>query len=170
MTDRAGDGWLSGLVLGAMAGAVGVYAMDQVAHSLYRRAGANAIAAETAVRPGGLDPAHVIADRVTKAAGMELANKKDNTPAMVVHYALGVVPAAVYGALRDRLGFLGAVRGLLFGFTAFVVEDEIAGPRLGVTAPPAAFPWQTHGRGLVAHLAFGAATDAALRVLKGPPA
>ena len=169
MADRAGDGLLSGLVLGALAGAVGVYAMDQAGQYLYRQAGAKTRAAELAARPGGLDPAHAIADKVTKAAGMELANKQDNAVGMVMHYAIGVLPAALYGALRDRLGFLGAIRGLLFGFTAFVLEDEVAAPQLGLAAPPLNYPWQAHGRGLVAHLAFGAATDAALRVLKGPP-
>ena len=169
MTDRAGDGWLSSLVLGAMAGAVGVYAMDQAGQYLYRKSDAKTRAAELAARPGGLDPAHVIADRVTRAAGMELVNKDENTAGLLVHYAIGVIPAAVYGALRDRIGVLGAMRGLLFGFTAFVAEDEIAAPRLGLAAPPMSYPWQAHGRGLIAHLAFGAATDAALRVLKGPP-
>ena len=81
----------------------------------------------------------------------------------------GVIPAAVYGALRDRVGILGALRGLIFGAMTFVAGDEYAGPKLGIAAPPSMYPWQAHGRGLAAHLAFGAATDAALRVLKGPP-
>ncbi len=169
MADRAGDGLLSGLVMGAMAGAIGVYAMDHVGHYLYQRSDAKTRVAEAAARPGGLDPAHAIADRVTRAAGVELANKHDNSAGLLVHYAIGIIPAALYGMLRDRVGFFGAVRGILFGFTTFVVQDEVAGPGLGVSAPAMDYPWQAHGRGLVSHLAFGAATDAALRVLKGPP-
>lgn len=169
MADRAGDGMLSGLVMGAMAGAIGVYAMDHVGRYLYQRADAKTLAAELAARPGGLDPDHAIADRVTRAAGMELANKRNNSAATLVHYAVGVIPAAAYGMLRDRIGFFGAVRGILFGFTTFVVQDEIAGPGMGVAAPAMDYPWQAHARSLVSHIAFGAATDAALRVLKGPP-
>lgn len=82
-----------------------------------------------------------------------------------MHYGLGVLPGAIYGALRDRVGCVGAGRGMIFGFGLFVVEDELANPLLGTAAPPGRYPWQAHARGLIAHLIYGVATDAALDML-----
>lgn len=169
MADRAGDGLFMGMVLGAMAGAIGVYAMDRTAQYVFERTGAKTRAAEMAANPNGLYPAQNLIKQASDATGVTLASKQAAGAATAVHYMVGVLPAALYGGFRDRLGFLGGLRGLLFGLAAFLVEDEYAKPQTGLSGPNAAYPWQTHGRGLVAHLAFGAATDAALRVLKGPP-
>lgn len=70
----------------------------------------------------------------------------------------------LYGALRDRAGWLGAGRGLLYGLGLFLVNDELLAPALGLASGPAQYPWQAHARGLVAHLVLGAATDAVLDV------
>lgn len=49
-------------------------------------------------------------------------------------------------------------RGLLFGLGLLVAEAELATPARP-TAPPGRHPWQAHARGLVAHLAYGPATN-----------
>jgi hypothetical protein len=47
----------------------------------------------------------------------------------------------------------------------FLVEDELVNPVLGTAAPPGRYPWQAHGRGLVAHLVLGFVTDAVFSLL-----
>ena len=170
---RAGDPQSRELALdllkGAVAGAVGVWAMDRVDWFMYER---GLDAPETrrrteAARPGGMDPAHVMAKMGADAMGVRLSSPKENPAGLAVHYSLGIMPGMLYGAMRDRVDYVGAGRGLGYGFALFVIEDEIANPLLGTAAPPGRYPWTAHARGLVAHLVYGFVTDAVLSLLNG---
>lgn len=66
---------------------------------------------------------------------------------------------------RNRLGALGAGRGLAYGLGLFVVQDELANWLLGTSGPPTAYPWQAHARSIVGHTALGVATDLTLDAL-----
>ena len=169
MVDRAGDGMLGGLVRGALAGAAGVWALHEVDKYLAARESKATRDATLAARPGGLDTAHVVADRAAKAVGVELDHPEENKLGLGVKYAIGIVPAALLGALRDRLGWLTAGRGFAFGVTTWAVEDEWASSRMGLAGTPTQYPWQVHGRGFIGHVVYGLTVDAVLRVLKGPP-
>ena len=169
MVDRAGDGLLGGLIRGAIAGAAGVWALHEVDKYLAARETSATRDAIEAARPDGMDPAHVIADRATKAVGVQLDDPQQNNVGLAIKYAIGVVPAALLGALRDRLGWLTAGRGFAFGVTTWAIEDEWATSRMGLAAAPTRYPWQAHGRGFLGHVVYGLTVDAVLRVLKGPP-
>ncbi len=169
MTDRAGDSILGGLVRGAIAGAAGVWALHEVDKYMAMRGSAATEAATVAARPGGLDTPHILASRAARALGAELDHPEDNAVGLAFKYAIGMVPAALLGVLRDRLGWLTAGRGFAFGVTVWAVEDEWGAARLDLASPPTRYPWQAHGRSFVAHVAYGLTVDAVLRVLKGPP-
>ena len=169
MTDRAGDSFLGGLVRGAIAGAAGVWALHEVDKYLAARESQTTRNATVAARPEGLDAAHTIAARAAKTVGVELTHPEENSVGLGVKYAIGIVPAALLGALRDRLIWLTAGRGFAFGVTTWAVEDEWASARLGLSGPPTKYPWQAHGRGFIGHVVYGLTVDAVLRVLKGPP-
>jgi uncharacterized membrane protein YagU involved in acid resistance len=83
----------------------------------------------------------------------------------VIHWGLGIVAGAAYGALRPRLPRRARAGGLTFGAAFWLAVDEALTPALALTPGPRAFPWQTHARGLAGHLTFGLVADAALRVL-----
>lgn len=152
------------MLKGAVAGAVATWVMDRVDWAMYRREDPKSRRRTWAVRPEHKDPAHVIASRAARAIGVK--PPPQNHPAgTAVHYAIGIAPAAIYGATRDRLPGVGAGRGLAFGLAMFVVEDEVANPLMGFAAPPQRYPWQPHARGLVAHLVYGLVTDAAFNLL-----
>lgn len=157
---------------GAVAGTAGVWAMDRVDWLMYDHL---LDTPETrrqtrAARPGGMDPAHTIAHLAARGIGVEPPTpRQNNTPGLAVHYTLGIVPGALYGALRGRVDYIDAGRGLLYGFGLFVLEDEIANPLMGTAAPPQKYPWQAHARGLVAHLVYGLVTDLVLRALSPRP-
>ena len=170
MDDRAGDSILGGLVRGAIAGAAGVWALHEVDKYLAARESFATRRDTVAARPGGLDPAHVIADRATRAAGLELAHPEQNSVGVAVKYATGIVPAALLGALRDRLGhWMVSGRGFAFGVATWAIEDEWANTKAGLAGPVSKYPWQAHGRGFIGHVVYGLTVDAVLRVLKGPP-
>lgn len=80
----------------------------------------------------------------------------------VMHYLLGMLPGAAYGALRERMPAVATGRGLLYGFTLFAVQDQVVAPALGLARGPRQYPWQVHARGLVTHLIVGLTMDAVL--------
>ena len=55
-----------------------------------------------------------------------------------------------------------AGQGLLLGLAVFVLNDELLAPAAGLASGPRSYPWQAHFRGLIGHLAFGVATEAAI--------
>ena len=163
--DVADDSVAADLLKGAIAGAIGVWVMDRVDWFMFRHEDPAARRRTRDVRPGGRDPAHVIAGEAARLMGVELSSPRQNPAGLGVHYSLGIMPGALYGTLRDRVPGLGAGRGLLYGLGMFVVEDELINPALGVAAGPRRYPWQAHARGLVAHLVLGFVTDGVLDIL-----
>jgi hypothetical protein len=162
---RAGARVAVDLAKGAIAGAAGVWLMDRVGWALYRREEPAALRREQEARAGGLDVAHAAANKLAGALGRPLAPAQPHPAGLAVHYALGAVPGALYAVLRRRARGLTAGRGLLYGLGLFLVNDELLAPALGLASGPTAYPWQAHARGLVSHLALGAATEAALEAL-----
>ncbi len=152
------------LLQGALAGAVAVWAMDRVDWFLYDHVSQEAREQTRANRPGGEDPAHVLAGRVADALGKPLIGARRDAAGTAVHYTLGILPGALYGALSGRVAAAGAARGLGYGVAMFIVEDEVVNTALGTAGPPTGYPWQAHARGLLAHLVLGCVTDAALRL------
>ena len=150
---------------GALAGAVGVLALDGVAELLWRRENPRTRARERAGRPEGIDPAHLAARRVARLIGRRGAVRRPGPGGTAVHWGLGVVPGAAYALLRHRARPLAAGRGTLFGLGLFLLQDELFNRLLRLAGPLRAYPWQAHVRGLVAHTVFGAATDLALRAM-----
>lgn len=159
------DDVVGDLVKGAIAGAVGVWAMDLVTQWMWDREDPRALRQEVEARPEGLDPAHVIANRAAEAMGRELTPRQPHPAGIGVHYGLGIMPGAAYGVLRDRVPVLGAGGGLLYGLALTLIEDEGMAPALGLAGKPTAYPPQAHVRGLVGHLVLGATTHATLNLL-----
>lgn len=151
---------------GAIAGTVGVWLMGQVTWGMYLREASQVLRQEQKARVWGEDVAHVAAEKLAGAIGLERSSAQPHPAGMVVHYALGVVPGALYAPLRRRVkAFLGAGQGLLYGLGLTIVNDEILAPVLGLASGPTHYPWQAHARGLVGHLVLGAATDTVLEVV-----
>ncbi len=164
-----GDGFLGTILKGAVAGAAAVWVMDRVDWALWDAEDSRTRAETRRVRPGGMDPAHVLANRVARAVGTELSPRQPHPAGIATHYAIGVAPAMLYAALRRQSPAVAAGGGTLFGLGLSVVEDEGLNPLLGLSAPLRDYPWQDHARGIVAHLVFGAVLEGALRALDGPP-
>ncbi len=157
------------LLKGALAGAAGIWALDRVDWLLWDAGGPELRARTRAARPGGLDPAHVLANRIARKVGRRLDPPQPHPLGIALHYSFGIVPTMAYAALRHRVPAVAAGGGTLFGLAATLVEDEGMNPALGLAAPPGAYPWQDHARSVVAHLVLGAVAEGVLRALDGPP-
>lgn len=173
-------------VLGAAAGAVGVWSMDQVGWLMLRTENARTLARDLQARPDG-DAAGTARAGVTaqiravqrspmfgkdtaagtlmKAAQVSGVSDPDQQPgpaAAAFHFALGMLPGALYGVARRVRPSLSTGHGTLYGLGLFVVMDEIAAPLTSIASGPKWYPWQAHARGLVAHLVLGVTTEALL--------
>jgi hypothetical protein len=75
-----------------------------------------------------------------------------------VHYAFGASMGAIYGAYSQR--HKPERSGAAFGTTVWLAADEIAMPVLGLSNSTATRPFEMHLQSLVAHLVYGATTEA----------
>lgn len=156
---------VGGLIRGAVAGAVGTWLMDLATTGMYAGQSEETTRQEEAARPNGRGSVANFVARAEAATGLELTDGQRATAGQAMHYALGVVPGALYGALHERLPLPG--RGVLYGLLLFAVNDEYVNTRLGLAGPFGAYPLATHARGLVGHLVLGMTTDTIVELLGG---
>ncbi|MDP9445148.1 MAG: DUF1440 domain-containing protein [Actinomycetota bacterium] len=151
---------------GAGAGAVGVLAMDVVTWFMYRQEPPTDRSRERRARAFGMDTAHALVRRVAQAVGSDAGSQQPNGAGILVHYGLGMGPAAGYARWRHRYPWLRTGRGALYGFGLFVVNDEIGSRLLGIAGPQRDYPWPAHLRGLVGHVVLGMVTEATLDAIE----
>lgn len=152
------------MMRGAVAGAAGVWVMDKLGWFMYNREDSTALKREHLARVGNRDVAHAAVRKIAQLTGANLPTRQPSAPGMLVHYALGVLPAALYAVARHGVPALRAGNGSLYGLGLFLLMDEILAPSLGLASGPTKYPWQAHARGLVSHVAQGVVTDSLLRV------
>jgi hypothetical protein len=149
---------------GAVAGAIAVWVMDRFDWFDYHREDAETRERTKEVRPGGMDPAHVAANKVAEATGREMTPTDPHPAGQLVHYSLGIGPGALYGVLRHHYPLIKTGRGALYGLGLFIGQDETLNSLMGLAAKPQEYPWQDHARGLKQHLIYGLVMDSVLRV------
>jgi uncharacterized membrane protein YagU involved in acid resistance len=147
------------MMKGAIGGAIGVWVMDRVGWDMYLSEDPKAFQQEKEAQVEGKYAAHVMVGHAAEAVGKELTETQQHKAGKAMHYGLGIMPGALYGALRHRVPTVATGSGLVYGLGMFVMEDEITNPLLGNTSGPMAYPWQAHARGLVTHLVLGAVTE-----------
>jgi len=167
MTQAIGRSWRRDALRGAIAGGVATWAMDLVTTAMYETQAPEVTRAEQAGQPNGKGSVANLVDRMETVLGIDLEPDVRGRVEQGVHYALGVVPGAMYGVFRNRLPLVGARHGLLFGLALFAVNDEWLNTRLGLAGPISAYPPETHLRGLVGHVVLGTTTDTTLSLLGG---
>ncbi|TLM88211.1 DUF1440 domain-containing protein [Pseudarthrobacter sp. NamE5] len=175
------------MLLGAVAGAVGVWAMDRVGWFLYNHEAKDAVARELQARQGGddveytdaeqealdrqpqaqsagKDVAHVGAEKIAAMTGINVHTGQPNPSGVALHYALGILPGALHAVIRRQVPMMQAGGGALYGLGLFVVNDEVVAPALGLASGPTEYPWQAHARGAVAHMVLGVVTESVLQL------
>lgn len=153
------------VVKGAVAGAVGTWVMDRVTWFILNREDEETKKREEQARPGGEGSATILASRAAKAVGRPLKPEEKENAGMAMHFLLGIMPAALFGAVRHQMKGLGLSRGVLFGASVFLLMDELANWWSGAANAPWDYLWQAHARGLAGHITYGATTDATLELL-----
>lgn len=161
-----GGGTLAAVITGAVAGAVGVWALDRIDWFMWNRESDETRAQTKAARPGGEPPAQVLVTKLEGAVGRNLTSHQHEVASQAVHYAIGIGPAIGYALLRDKLPGQGVVRGAAYGAALFVAQDEALNTVTGLGGKPADYPWTAHARGVIAHTVYGIATELTLNLLE----
>jgi uncharacterized membrane protein YagU involved in acid resistance len=153
-------------LMGAAAGAIGVWALDRVDWFMWDNEDPATRARTIAVRPNGEPPAQALVTKVENASGKSLDADTHETVSQLVHYSIGIAPAIGYALLRDKLPGTGVARGALFGAGLWLMQDEVMNSVTGLGAKPQDYPWQDHARGIIAHTVYGVATELALNAME----
>src|SRR2546423_2362618 len=160
---------LRGALAGAIAGLVGAYAMERF-QALWSETEKRARPKQTAGAAKD-EPATVkAAERAVETVlHVELPDEVKPVAGEAVHYGIGMLSGAIYGAVAEVLPIVRAGNGLLFGVVLWWVADETAVSAVGLAKRPSAYPPSTHAYALSSHLVYGFITETVRRVLRLVP-
>jgi hypothetical protein len=150
------------LFVGAAAGYLAGQAMDKATTWYYGRQSDASKEREQELLPEGAPLAS--ARKLAGLIGAEPTDEQAGTIAQAMHQSLGQGYGVVAAALTRR-GVPPLAAGLGSGMGGFLLVDELANS-LFFTPPPQAYPVESHLRGLVGHLTFGATTGALLALAR----
>lgn len=153
------------LARGVVAGAAAWWAMDRALSFLYDREDAAVRWREDRAR-GGIPALEAMAAEGAAATVRPLSEAERQRAGTALQWTVGIGTGVLYALVRDRLPGSGLGRGLAYGAAVSLVFDEGLVPLLGFAPGPAAFPWQTHARGLAGHLVFGGVAEITLGLLE----
>lgn len=137
---------------GALAGLAATLFMEHASTSFYNRQSAQSREREEQLRTEM--PTTTLVRKTAALLGTELDDQRAETLGTLSHLTFGAAggPAAL---LLRRLGLGPIGAGLAVATGMEVVIDQGMNTFLGLTAPPRAWPWQAHARGVVAHAVYG---------------
>jgi hypothetical protein len=150
------------LFVGAAAGVAAGQVMDRATTWFYERQSDASRRRENELLPEGAPMAS--ARKLAGLIGAEPTDDQTGQLAAAMHRSLGQLYGVAAAALTRR-GVPPVAAGVATGVGGFLLVDELANG-LFFTPPPQAYPVESHLRGLVGHLTFGAATGILLSVAR----
>jgi hypothetical protein len=150
------------LVVGAAAGFVAGQAMDRATTWFYGRQSDESKQREQELLPEGAPVAS--ARKLATWVGAEPTEDQAGQLAEALHRSLGQLYGVVAASMTRR-GVGPVAAGLASGAGGFLLVDELANS-LFFTPPPQAYPAESHLRGIVGHLTFGATLGILLAVAR----
>lgn len=150
---------------GVLVGVAATQALDWLSIALYEGEDEETREIEDAAR-GHHHAYEVAMDRLAQKLGLTLSDEALRRWAWRVHKAFGVMGGMGYAAMRKQAPAVAAGAGTAFGAAFFLLVDELLVPGFGLTPGPESFPWKTHARGAVSHLAYGVAAELTARALE----
>ena len=150
------------LFVGAAAGYLAGQVMDKATTWFYERQSDASKQREGELLPEGAPLAS--ARKLAGLIGAEPTDEQAGTIAATLHQGLGQLYGVVAAALTRR-GVPPVRAGLASGAAGFLLVDELANS-LFFTPPPQAYPVESHLRGVVGHLTFGATLGVLLAVAR----
>ena len=150
------------LFVGAAAGFVAGQVMDRATTWFYGRQSDESKQREQELLPEGAPIAS--ARKLAAWIGAEPTEEQTGQLAEALHGSLGQLYGVVAASMTRR-GVSPVAAGLASGAGGFLLVDELANS-LFFTPPPQAYPAESHLRGVVGHLTFGATLGILLAVAR----
>jgi hypothetical protein len=150
------------LFVGAAAGYAASQVMDKATTWFYGRQSDASKERENQLLPEGAPIAS--ARKLAALVGAEPTDEQAGQIATALHQCLGQGYGVAAAALTRR-GTPPLAAGVAAGMGGFLLVDELANS-LFFTPPPQAYPAESHLRGLVGHLTFGAVLGVLLAVAR----
>jgi hypothetical protein len=156
-------------IAGAIAGALGTFAMDLVWYRRFRAGGGSQrfMAWETSEGTDGFENAAAparTAKVVADFAGVDLPDATARAVNNAVHWATGIGWGKAHGLAAGILGTANPLLGLVTGFVAWATSYAVL-PRLGVYQPMSEYDREVLWQDLSAHLVYGAVVGISFRLL-----
>ena len=146
------------LGIGAASGYCSSRLMDQATSWYLQHQSEASRRREQELAPGGT--AILIGKKLGSIVGRDLTDDAAAKVGLFVHRSLGVAGGITAAALV-RAGIRPMQAAIMLGAAVFLVVDEGANAAF-FTPPPQAYPIESHLRGVVGHLAYGASVGAML--------
>lgn len=169
---------LRGMAAGLLAGCAASYVMNQLAASSPKQPEGDEHEGSSQRQKTGKHEARKggeVEENATVATAQAISRKlfhheldggEKQIAGPAVHYAYGSIVGAIYGGVAEVFPIVGAGFGMPFGFTLWLLGDEIAVPALGLGKGPTEYPPQVHADALASHFIYGITTDLMRRVLR----
>lgn len=160
---------VKGLVAGVAGGLLASFVMEQFQFAWSKAAEALERSSKERKRRGRKpEPATVkVAQSISKSVlGKSMSQSQKKYAGEAVHYAMGAMSGAIYGAATEALPLTTAGDGLAFGAAVWLLADEVTVPALGFSKSPTEFPLSTHVYALVSHLVYGWTTEMVRRAIR----
>ncbi len=151
------------VVTGMLSGYVGIKVMGIVTGKMYEWECEADRKREDDVRPGW--PDQIAVCKIGTALGKQVDDVQAQRFGKIFHYGTGMVWAQVYTFPRTLTGMHPVAAWLLTSLSMWSILDEGLTPALGLSAPNSAYPFATHIRGFVGHMAYGFGVMAVVEAL-----
>ena len=146
---------VKGIIAGAVAGLVATFVMTQYQNLTQNFAGDDEDAEKND------DPATVkAANMITKNVfDHPLKKSEKDTAGQVMHYLMGGVSGAIYGATTEITGKARMAAGFPFGTAVWAIADDVVVPALGLAKSPTQTSLSSHAYALTSHWVYGAVSE-----------
>jgi len=115
--------------------------------------------------PEGEDAAVKTANAIARPfTHRDLTREQAKWAGPAVHYAVGTLVGAAYGALVERVPRVKAASGAVYGTAVWLAADELAVPAFGLAPPLFKTPPSAHVKAFATYLVYGITTDLTRRL------
>lgn len=149
---------LKGIIAGAVGGLVASFVMTQYQSATTKLSGDEQKKPQSAEdEPANVKAAEMISENVFDHS----LKKSEKEPAgEAMHYLMGGVSGAIYGATAEMTGSATAGAGLPFGSAVWAIADDVIVPALGLSKSPTKYSLSTHAYALTSHWVYGLTAEA----------
>ncbi len=149
---------LKGIIAGAIGGLVASFVMTQYqsATAKFAETPADKKSAKKAPEPANVKAAEAVSE---KLFDHQLKKSEKEPAGEAMHYLMGGVSGAIYGATAELTGAATFAEGLPFGSAVWAIADDVVIPALGLSKPATQYSLSTHAYALSSHWVYGLVTE-----------